>query len=89
MVEAGNPGPLTGPQDYTGYPNLKLYLSRILATVPDATDELLTGSSAGGFGSGLTADLVARNAPATVQRFTILPGPMTSPLRSIPPPSSR
>lgn len=69
---AGYPGPLTGPQDYTGWSNLKLYLSRILATVPGATDELLVGSSAGGFGAGLTAGLVARNAPATVERFTLL-----------------
>lgn len=68
----GYPGPLTGPQKYTGYSNLKSYLSRILATVPDATDELLLGSSAGGFGAGLTADLVARNVPASVQRFTLL-----------------
>lgn len=72
MNPAGDPGPITGKQSYTGYSNMKLYLSRILATVPDATDELLTGSSAGGFGTGLTADLVARNAPATVQRFTML-----------------
>lgn len=69
---AGKPGPLTPAQHYSGYTNMKLYLSRILATVPDATDELLTGSSAGGFGAGLTADLVARNMPASVQRFTML-----------------
>jgi hypothetical protein len=68
----GNPGPLTGPQNFTGYSNLKLYLSRILATVPDATDELLVGSSAGGVGAGLTADLVARNVPASVERFTLI-----------------
>jgi hypothetical protein len=68
----GDPGPITGTTRYTGYSNLKLYLSRILATVPNATDELLLGSSAGGFGAGLTADMVARNAPASVQRFTLL-----------------
>src|SRR5262249_46380430 len=69
---AGYPGSLTGPQHYSGYTNLALYLSRILATVPGVTDELLVGSSAGGFGAGLTADLVARNVPATVERFTML-----------------
>jgi hypothetical protein len=69
---AGVPGPIMGAQNYTGYSNLKLYLSRILATVPDATDELLTGVSAGGFGAGLTSDLVNRNAPASVQRLTML-----------------
>jgi hypothetical protein len=69
---AGYPGPITGPQDFTGYTNLELYLSRILATVPGATDEVLVGSSAGGFGAGLTADLVARNMPASVERFTLI-----------------
>jgi hypothetical protein len=68
----GEPGPLTGPQNYTGWTNLELYLSRILATVPDATDELLMGASAGGFGTGLTAGLVVRNVPASVERFTML-----------------
>jgi hypothetical protein len=69
---AANPGPLTGTTHYSGYTNLKLYLSRILGTVPNPTDVLLTGSSAGGFGAGLTADLVARNMPASVERFTLL-----------------
>jgi hypothetical protein len=69
---AGKPGPITGAQNYTGYSNLQLYLSRILGTVPDATDALLTGSSAGGVGAGLTASLFARNAPATVERLTLL-----------------
>lgn len=70
--QAGDPGPLTPNQHYAGHTNLKLYLSRILATMPDATDELLTGISAGGFGAALNVDLVARNMPATVQRFTVL-----------------
>jgi Pectinacetylesterase len=69
---AGDPGSLTGSTHYAGYTNLKLYLSRILATVPGATDWLLTGSSAGGFGAGLTADLVARNVPSSVQRLTMI-----------------
>jgi hypothetical protein len=68
----GNPGPISGVQNYTGYTNLQLYLSRIIATVPDATDGLLTGSSAGGVGVGLTASLFARNAPASVERLTLL-----------------
>jgi len=69
---SGDPGPLTGATHYAGYTNMKLYLSRIIGTVPSPTDVLLTGSSAGGFGAGLTADLVARNMPASVQRFTML-----------------
>lgn len=70
--DAGTPGPKTGTTKFTGYTNMKLYLSRILASVPGATDELLFGVSAGGFGATLTTDLVARNMPATVQRFTLL-----------------
>lgn len=68
----GLPGPITGKQNYTGYTNLRLFLSRILPTVPDVTDLAVMGSSAGGFGTGLTADLVARNAPASVERFTMI-----------------
>ena len=68
---AANPGS-SGPTKYTGYTNLELYLARILATVPGATDWLLTGSSAGGFGAGLTVDLIARNLPPSVERFTLL-----------------
>lgn len=66
------PGPLTGTQAYTGWGNLHQYLGRILATVPDMTDEAILGSSAGGFGVGLAASLFARNAPASVQRFTMI-----------------
>lgn len=65
-------GPVTGTVGFHGYANSRLYLERILATVPDATDWLLAGSSAGGFGAGLTADLFARNAPASVERFTLI-----------------
>jgi hypothetical protein len=69
---AGVPGPLTGPQHFSGYTNVKLYLARILATVPNMTDVLLTGSSAGGFGAALETDLIGRNLPASVQRYTMI-----------------
>src|SRR5262249_61622783 len=39
---------------------------------PTLFRSLLVGSSAGGVGAGLTADLVARNVPASVERFTLL-----------------
>jgi hypothetical protein len=68
----GVPGPLTGPQHFSGYTNVKLYLASILATVPNMTDVLLTGSSAGGFGVALETDLIGRNLPATVQRYTMI-----------------
>jgi hypothetical protein len=61
-----------GAQTFAGYLNMKAYLSRILATMSKATDELVAGDSAGGFGSGLLFDLIARNAPATVERFTFI-----------------
>lgn len=38
-------------QRFVGYANLSEYLSRIIPTVPGATQVLLTGESAGGFGS--------------------------------------
>lgn len=38
-------------QRFVGYANLSEYLTRIIPTVPGATQVLLTGESAGGFGS--------------------------------------
>ncbi|MGZ3418791.1 MAG: pectin acetylesterase-family hydrolase [Polyangiales bacterium] len=71
-IAESTPGPVTGKTRFSGYSNMKLYLSRILATMPDATDEALAGSSAGGFGVGLMADLIVRNSPASVDRFTMI-----------------
>jgi hypothetical protein len=50
-----------GPQgeDFVGYSNMALYLQRILPTFKGATDVLLTGISAGGFGAALNYDRVA------------------------------
>ncbi len=50
-----------GPQgeDFVGYSNMALYLQRILATFKGATDVLLTGISAGGFGAAFNYDRVA------------------------------
>jgi hypothetical protein len=42
---------MSGRQQFVGYRNMELYLARIVPTFPDATQVLLTGSSAGGFGA--------------------------------------
>jgi Pectinacetylesterase len=54
-VPGGGP---TG-QDFLGYENVALYLQRIVATFPAATQVLLTGISAGGFGAAFNYDRVA------------------------------
>jgi hypothetical protein len=46
-------------QQFVGYTNLDLYLQRIVPTFPLATQVLLTGISAGGFGAAYTYDHVA------------------------------
>jgi hypothetical protein len=50
-----------GPQgqDFLGYPNVGLYLQRILPTFRGASEVLLAGASAGGFGATLNYDRVA------------------------------
>jgi hypothetical protein len=42
---------LPTPQQFVGYRNMELNLARIVSTFPDASQVLLTGSSAGGFGA--------------------------------------
>jgi hypothetical protein len=57
--EAANvPG--VGPQKFVGYANMKKFLDRVVPTFKDATDVLLTGISAGGFGAAQNAVLVQR-----------------------------
>jgi hypothetical protein len=46
-------------QDFVGYSNIGLYLSRIVPTFKDADQVLLTGISAGGFGAAFNYDRVA------------------------------
>lgn len=52
--------PGVGPQQFVGYANLDLFLDRILATFPNASRVVLTGSSAGGLGTFFNASHVAR-----------------------------
>lgn len=52
--------PGVGPQKFVGHLNLKKFLNRIVPTFRDASDVLLTGLSAGGFGVEYNAVLVQR-----------------------------
>ncbi|WP_394848471.1 pectinacetylesterase family protein [Pendulispora brunnea] len=52
--------PGVGPQQFVGYKNLDLFLDRIIATFPDASQVTLTGTSAGGLGVFYNASHVAR-----------------------------
>jgi len=56
---------VTEPQQFVGYANIGKYLTRIVPTFPNATQVLLTGESAGGFGSAANYDHV-QNAFGTV-----------------------
>jgi len=55
---------VTGTQKFVGYLNLQSFLNRIVPTFPHATQVLLTGVSAGGFGAAVNAPLVQRAFPA-------------------------
>lgn len=57
---AGFNVPGVGPQQFVGYANMKKFLDRVVPTFQDATDVLLTGVSAGGFGAAQNAVLVQR-----------------------------
>lgn len=52
--------PGVGVQQFVGYANMEQYLERLVPTFPNATQVLLTGVSAGGFGAAGTTDLVMR-----------------------------
>jgi hypothetical protein len=49
-----------GAEQFVGYSNLDLFLARIVPTFADASQILLVGSSAGGFGVLLDADRVSQ-----------------------------
>jgi hypothetical protein len=52
--------PGVGAQQFVGYTNLDLFLDRLVPTFPDATQVVLTGSSAGGLGAFFNASHFAR-----------------------------
>jgi hypothetical protein len=51
---------VTGMQQFVGYANVAAFLKRIVPTFPSVTQVLLTGVSAGGFGSSANYGQVAR-----------------------------
>src|SRR5262249_34872373 len=51
---------VSGVQHFVGRKNLVAFLARIVPTFPDATQVLLTGISAGGFGASANAELVQK-----------------------------
>lgn len=55
-----DPGDDRGPLEQVGYLNVGHYLRRLVPTFPDASQVLLTGSSAGGFGALANYDQVAQ-----------------------------
>lgn len=57
---------VAGTQQFVGYSNMTQYLDRLVPTFPNATQVLLTGASAGGFGS-------AANFLQTQQYFASVP----------------
>ena len=58
--ENGMVAGLTAPQQFVGRKNIEVFLQRLGPTFADATDVLLTGVSAGGFGAAQNGALVQR-----------------------------
>jgi len=56
--DAGTISGLNGTQHFVGRLNMEAFLERVVPTFPNASQVLLTGVSAGGFGSAASADLV-------------------------------
>ena len=61
---AGSVAGVSGTQKFVGYLDMQAYLARIVPTYPNATEVLLTGVSAGGFGAALNYTQVARAYPS-------------------------
>ncbi len=69
---------VAGTQQFVGYLNMQAFLQRIVPTFPDATDVLVTGVSAGGFGAAVTFILVQRAFPNVKVRMIDDSGPPMS-----------
>jgi hypothetical protein len=52
-----------GPQKFVGFLNTQSFLQRVVPTFADATDVLVTGVSAGGFGASTSVVLIQRAFP--------------------------
>jgi hypothetical protein len=70
--------PNVGPQRFVGFQNMKLFVPRIAATFPGATDVLLTGASAGGAGSFGLLEAVQAAFPQVRVKAINDAGPMLS-----------
>lgn len=60
----GSVSGVTGTQMFVGYPNMEAFLNRVVPTFPNASQVLLTGVSAGGFGAAVDFPLVQRAFPS-------------------------
>jgi hypothetical protein len=58
--DTGGANGVPSNQRMVGYDNMRHYLKRIVSTVPDASEVLLTGESAGGWGAFLNFNQVQR-----------------------------
>jgi hypothetical protein len=68
------------PQQFVGYLNTQLFLQRLVPTFPDATDVLVTGVSAGGFGASTSFVSIQRFFPNVKAKLIDDSGPpMSSP----------
>jgi hypothetical protein len=77
---AGSVAGVAGTQQFVGYVNIGLYLARLVPTFPGATRVLLTGVSAGGFGSVAAYEPVARAfASAQIDMIDDSGPPMSDP----------
>src|SRR5215831_3475391 len=77
---AGTVAGIAGTQQFVGYFNMGLYLARLLPTFPGITRVLLTGVSAGGFGSVAAYGPVSRAFPsAQVDMLDDSGPPMSAP----------
>ncbi|MDB4989406.1 MAG: hypothetical protein JWN04_4584, partial [Myxococcaceae bacterium] len=66
---------VSGTHQFTGYTNITTFLKRIVPTFPDATDVLLTGISAGGYGAAQNAIQVAKAFPNVKMKLIDDSGP--------------
>ena len=76
--ENGMVAGVSGPQQFVGQLNLKAFLQRVVPTLPEPTDVLLTGVSAGGFGAAQNGALVQRHYPKVKIRIIDDSGPPLS-----------
>ena len=70
--------PNVGPQKFVGHANMKKFLARVVPTFSGATDVVLSGSSAGGFGALFNTLLVQRAFPRVKVKMLDDSGPPVS-----------